>query len=726
MKNFSILMCWILTHFAYAQSIPKNSLIIDYQLIKSNISFSKLALIGDINNEKFTVKLPTPLGEEKIFLIEETSNFAPELAKKHPEIQTFMGICSHDKTLLIRFDISPLGYSATYINQGEITIIEPRDLSKNLYVIVPYEETQIGWECGSSDLKLSEKKKERTNPTLETINNGSVLKTLRTAIATTAEFTINNGGAANALARINSLLTVVNTVYIADLAIKFELIANNTSIIFTNPLTDPFTPTSNYSANDSQNAFDGFHTSNLLTYGSYDIAHTLHANTNSTSSISSGGVAYLGVVCDNLSKALGWTQYTANNTNVNINSIAGGILTHEFGHQLNANHNFNGQGGNCTSQLGDQFEPGSGTTIMAYKGLCSSAQNLTGTIKDNFFHIANMESILFELSAKPTCGTNTALTNALPVVNAGVDYIVPSNTPFVLKGTATDANNDPLSYTWEQKDRGVANDAGALGQTNGVGGYPAVNSKKAPLFRSKQSFLTSNRSFPDTTYVLNFANNPDDNAGEDLSVANRILTFSLTARDYKMGGGGTVSDEVVITVDSLKGPFSVTYPNTAISWGVGSSQTVTWAVNNTNVLSANIDILISINGGSTFTNLVINTPNDGSQAIVVPSTLTNRGRIKIVSKNSLTAEFYDISNTNFSIVTACPTSNVIFSSNKTGVWSDLTVWNCGSIATNRLPNITDTVKINTGHIVTLDINASIKILNLIGRLNVNAGRVLSY
>jgi hypothetical protein len=97
-----------------------------------------------------------------------------------------------------------------------------------------------------------------------------------------------------------------------------------------------------------------------------------------------------------------------------------------------------------------------------------------------------------------------------------------------------------------------------------------------------------------------------------------------------------------------------------------------------------------------------------------------------VSKNSLTAEFYDISNVNFSIVTACPTSNVIFSSNKTGVWSDLTVWNCGSIASTRLPNITDTVKINTGHLVTLDINASIKILNLIGDLNVNAGKFLSY
>ena len=175
----------------------------------------------------------------------------------------------------------------------------------------------------------------------------------------------------------------------------------------------------------------------------------------------------------------------------------------------------------------------------------------------------------------------------------------------------------------------------------------------------------------------------------------------------------------------MKGPFSVTSPNTAIL-GSGSSQNVTLSVNNTNVLSPNIDILISANKENSFSILSSNTPNDGFETIIVSTALPTRGRIKIVRKNSPTAEFYDISNVNFSIVTACPTSNVAFSSNEKGGWSDLTVWNFGSIATNRLPNITDTVKINTGHIVTLDVNAFIKILDLVGRLNVNAGRVLSY
>ena len=725
MKHFLAFTLCILTHITLSQITQHKTLTIDYQSIKLNIITSKLALKGNVTNEKIIIKLPIPLGEERNFEIEETSNFAPELAAKHPEIQTFMGICSDEKMLSVRFDISPLGYSATYLNQGEITIIEPIDLSKNQYAIVPYQAFQVNWKCGISIDSSLKEFKNKHNLAQNAISNGAVLKTLRIAIATTGEFTSANGSVANALARINGLLTVVNAVYISDLAIKFELIANNTAIIFTNSATDPFNPTANYSTSDSQTAFDGFDSDNSLPYSSYDIAHTLHATTTNSSSYSSGGIATIGIVCNYFNKARGWTQYIADNTNPIINSVVGGILTHEIGHQMGATHTFNGKDGNCTSQLGDQYEPGSGTTIMAYFGSCSSAQNLTGN-KDNFFHISTLENILFKLSAVPSCGVNTTLTNALPVVNAGVDYTVPSNTPFVLKGTATDANNDPLSYTWEQKDKGVAKDVGALGQTNGVGNYSAVQSKKAPLFRSKQSFLTMNRSFPDTTFVLNNANNPNDDEGEDLSIANRTITFSLTARDYKMGGGGTVSDEVIITVDSLKGPFAITYPNTALSLGIGSSQTVTWTVNNTNLLSPNIDILISTNGGSTFTNLVSNTVNDGSETVIIPSTLTNKARIKIVSKNSATAEFYDITDTNFSIITACPTSNVAFSSKKTGLWSDVTVWNCGSIAANRLPNVTDSVKINTGHIVTLDINASVKILNLIGKLNLNAGRVLSY
>jgi hypothetical protein len=721
MKQIYLFLLAIIPSFSLSQNHNPKTLIFDYQSIKSSIISANFGSNKDNLHPKLILDLPTPDGTIKSFEVEETSNFNEELRAKHPEIQTFTGSCVKDKSLSVRFDISPLGFSGVYVQQGNFDIIEPKDLSKNLYQITPFDETQHGWECGLDTL-VRKRFKSSGVSAKNNINVGGVLRTFRLAVATTGEFTNANGGQTQAINRINSFLTIINAMFIKELSIQFTLVSG-TNIIFTDAATDPYTTSNNYSSGQSGTAFRGFNTDGKLPFANYDLGFTLHVS-GTSGGLSAGGVATLDVVCDDFFKGQMWTQYSASNTNGSINSLVGGILIHEIAHQFGANHTFNGQGGNCTSQLGDQFEPGSGTTIMAYKGQCGS-QNLTGN-SDNYFHIRSLESILLGISYQPTCGTTTALTNALPVVNAGSDYTVPANTPFVLKATATDANNDPMTYTWDENDEGVYNDAGALGQTNGVGGYPAVRSRTAPLFRTKQSTTSTERSFPATNFVLNNANNPADTEGEDLSIAQRVMKFTFTARDNRTTGGGTVSDDILVTVDSLKGPFAVTSPNTNVTWEAGSMKTITWSVNNTNVLSPNIDILISSNSGTTFTSLVSNTPNDGSETVIIPSNtpLNATARIKIVSKNSTTAEFYDISDTNFTVIapSSCPASNATFLSTKTGLWNDLTVWNCGS----RLPGVTDTVRIVAGHVVTLNINAQIKALNVLGNLTFQAGRVLSY
>jgi hypothetical protein len=723
MKKIFLILFVIFPFCILAQNSNPRTLTFDYQGIKSVINSSQSGQNKTNITQKRIIDLPTPNGTIKSFEVEEISNFSPELSSKFPNIQTFTGTCLKDKSLSVRFDISPLGFSGAYVQQGSFDIIEPKDLSQNLYQITPFDETQHGWECGLDTLV---KRKLRSNriSAKANISSGNVLRTFRLAVATTAEFTNANGGQTQAITRINSFLTIINAMYIKELSIQFSLVSG-TNIIFTDASTDPYSPSNSPSSSQSGTAFRGFNTNGTLPFGAYDLGFTLHVNSTTGSGTSASGVATLDVVCSDFFKGQMWTQYGGNNSNSSINSLVGGILIHEIGHQFGANHTFNGQGSNCTNQLGDQFEPGSGTTIMSYRGLCSSTQNLTGSA-DNYFHIRTLESILLGISLQASCGTMATLANAVPVVNAGPDYTVPSNTPFLLKGTATDANGDALSYTWDQNDEGIYNDAGALGQTVGVGGYSAIRSRTAPLFRSRQSTTTPNRSFPRIDFILNNANNPVDNEGEDLSIAQRVMKFTFTARDNKTTGGGTVSDDILITVDSLKGPFLVTSPNSNVSWEAGSSKTITWSINNTNILSPNIDIQISSNGGTSFTTLVSNTPNDGSETVIIPSntTLNATARIKIVSKNSTTAEFYDISDTNFTVIapSTCPAANATFLSTKTGLWNDLTVWNCG----NRLPGVTDTVRIVAGHVVTLNVNTQIKTLNVLGNLTFQAGRVLSY
>lgn len=80
-------------------------------------------------------------------------------------------------------------------------------------------------------------------------------------------------------------------------------------------------------------------------------------------------------------------------------------------------------------------------------------------------------------------------------------------------------------------------------------------------------------------------------------------------------------------------------------------------------MSANVNFLLSIDGGSTFPFvLVINTPNDGNQIVTIPINVpaTLQARVKVVSNNSLTSEFYDLSNGNCQVVNTliCPTNTI--------------------------------------------------------------------
>src|SRR5437868_214515 len=107
---------------------------------------------------------------------------------------------------------------------------------------------------------------------------------------------------------------------------------------------------------------------------------------------------------------------------------------------------------------------------------------------------------------------------------------------------------------------------------------------------------------------------------------------------------------MTVTVSSAAGPFSVTAPNTAVSYAGGSTQTITWAVASTTaapVNCANVKISLSIDGGQTFpTVLAASTPNDGTEALVIPNTPTTTARIKVEAVGNI---FFDISNTNFTI-----------------------------------------------------------------------------
>ena len=72
---------------------------------------------------------------------------------------------------------------------------------------------------------------------------GTTLRTYRLALAATAEYTQQYGGGtvAGALGALTTTINAVDAIYERDLAIHLMLVANETSIIFTNAGTDGYT-----------------------------------------------------------------------------------------------------------------------------------------------------------------------------------------------------------------------------------------------------------------------------------------------------------------------------------------------------------------------------------------------------------------------------------------------------------------------------------------------------
>ena len=594
--------------------------------IKRQLSNAPLRHSSYNENSLPTISLPMPNGTAKLFKIMEAPVLHLDLRSRFPDIHSYAGYEARNPSTTVRFDISPNGLSAMILDENGAVFLDTYSHENTTFYQSYHKKdftTDKQFRCGNEATLL-----EDNNENSQRSTGDGMMRKYRLALAATAEYAKYHGGTvAKVLAAMNKTMTRVNGLYEKEFSITMEIIANTDKLIFFDALTDGYTNDDGLKMlKENQNKCDA-----IIGTANYDIGHVF--------STDGGGIANIQSPCKSNSKAKGVTGSTAPKGDpFDIDFVA-----HEMGHQFAGDHTFNNiclsdpnnpQSGNRADNA--SFEPGSGSTIMAYAGVCSpSVQNNS----DAYFHAMSIAQI----STYVTNGTGNScgekiVTNNLnePMVNAGVDYTIPNSTPFELLGTANDVETakTDLTYCWEQYDREIATMP------------PTGTASNGPIFRSLNPSKSNIRIFPPIANIVKGTKNTWD----VLPKVNRTMNFRLTVRDNDARGGRTNADNMRITV-TADGPFTVAHPDTAkLVWTGGQNQTVKWNVANTNGAAINtqsVMILLSSDGGYTYPDTLAKAvANTGTATIKVPEKNIAKARIKIKGVNNI---FFDISNNDFTI-----------------------------------------------------------------------------
>ncbi|MGH1436285.1 MAG: reprolysin-like metallopeptidase [Lewinella sp.] len=592
------------------------------------------------------VALPTPDGKTLAMSIRPVSVMAPGLAARYPGIQTYEVLPALAEGILGgRVGWTYQGLHATIRTTEGTIYIDPYALNDDRYYVSYFVEENLntelwnGFECNASgetglDIEEIYASPEVITQQDKTTTGGPsiVQRRYRLAMACTGEFSNFHGGTVEtSMSAIVTIINRVNEVFGRDMAIQLELIENNDQLIFLDPSTDPYENQTDEMLNDNPGVLDG-----IVGNAAYDIGHVI-----STGPFSGQGVAQLQGVC----RANGKGRATSTRSSPQGDPFVINILCHEMGHQFGATHV---QSGCQNVSVGTAVEPGGGTTIMGYAGICPSGYNIASNSSD-YYNQTSLQQIFAYTRDDDgnACATPIAEGNTIPEVTVDYEngFFIPISTPFELTASATDMENDDLTYCWEQRNTNLSypydEEAGDYGP------FPGSPVGDSPLFRSFSPTSSPTRVFPLLTKIIN---NTSDNA-EVLPTYSRNMTFRCAVRDNHPTSGGVAWAGVAFRAAVEAGPFLVTSPNTASAqWNVGDYTEVTWDVANTDgdiVNCQRVNIRLSTDGGLTYPIMLLaDTPNDGTAFVTVPDAVSNDARVRIDAADNI---FFDISNQDFSI-----------------------------------------------------------------------------
>lgn len=338
------------------------------------------------STEPLELSLPRPEGGFERFAVEAVPIMEPGLAAQHPGIATFAGRGIDDPTTTVRADITDLGFHASVRGGDGAWYVDPYyQLDDSLYssyyaADVPDNPHGVFVEHGDEGLAsvethvgdLLDSAQESDETSARAVDGPVVqLREYRLALLSDPSYA-SFFGAENVIDAKVTLMNRVNQVYEDESAIRMLLIDGTERVDLGTAAqmtgadgpcgsAPCFTPQQASGCGGATLQRNRVVIGQLVGASAYDVGHIIFG-------LDGGGLASLGAVGGN-AKAQGCTGLPQPVGDF----FAVDYVAHELGHQFAANHTFNGNQASCAGgnrSAANSVEPGSGSSIMAYAGIC--------------------------------------------------------------------------------------------------------------------------------------------------------------------------------------------------------------------------------------------------------------------------------------------------------------------------------------------------------------------
>ncbi len=603
--------------------------------------------------ENQLIDLPMADGSIRMFRIWSTPILSDVLASKYPSISTYNAEAVDNRNITAKIDFTEYGLHAIIFDGVNIALIDQDgDPAEGICRFhLKKDEVRpkgklLACAQGGTGTNASHQIPDIGLKSAQRISNGTELRTYRLALACDHQYaqtvtSSSNPTIAQVLSKMVTTMNRVNGVYEREFSVTMQLVPNEDTLIWT-------TEYGSKNGHDTFSFVDNLAGSCLpinqvvcdkrIGNANYDIGHVFTTG--------AGGYSQIGVVCQNGYKAMSVTgDASPMGDGFDIDYVC-----HEIGHEFNADHTFNSEDGFCGGgniNLPTAYEPGSGSTIMAYAGICNPDDIQPHT--DAYFHAISLNQIQgFIATLGNSCAVRTATGNipvALPAFSAS--YSIPYLTPFELTAQSpTNAIPDTsITWCWEEYDLG---DGGKSFKNTHLAG---------PIFRSYNPSKSPTRIFPRDTLVLKGILSEvgtEAHQSEKVPDMARSLNFILSVRDI-LNGNGCISvpdDRIHLDAVNTGVGFSVSNFNDSTQTYVGGTgHLLNWTVAKTNespISCSYVNVYLSTDGGYTWPYHLDSIPNTGSGYIQLPNpdTTITQARLKVKGAGNV---FFNVNKYNFKI-----------------------------------------------------------------------------